>query len=134
VEVTRAVKQVALKAAKVLGCRDLARVDIRLSSEGIPYVLEVNPLPGLDPEESNLPLMAQAAGISYEALIHRILGFAIQRSLEAHSSIPLLKNEDSSPALTPPQSRALPDSRQKVSGSPEEPAVALARRPTRKRT
>lgn len=137
VEATQAVKQVALKAAKALGCRDLARVDIRLSSEGIPYVLEVNPLPGLDPEESNLPLMAQAAGLSYEAFIQRILELAIERSSgssEAHSSIPLLKNEDSSPALTPPQSRDLPDSRQKVSGSPEEPAVALGRKAARKRT
>lgn len=80
-EGARAVAAVALKAASALGCRDLARVDIRLSSDGIPFVLEVNPLPGLDPHESNFPMMAQAAGISYEILIQRLLGFALERTL-----------------------------------------------------
>jgi D-alanine-D-alanine ligase len=39
----------------------------------VPYVLEINPLPGLDPKESNFPMMAYAAGMRYEDLIEAIL-------------------------------------------------------------
>ncbi len=74
---TQAVQSVAWRAARALGANELARVDIRLSSDGIPYVLEVNPLPGLDPAESNLPLMAKAAGMSYDTLIQRIVTLAV---------------------------------------------------------
>lgn len=99
---TQAVQQVALKAAKALGTRDLARVDIRLSCDGIPYVLEVNPLPGLDPEESNFPIMAQAAGIPYAKLICGLVASALARSLnETRSSIPLSEATETVPKPFP---------------------------------
>ncbi len=44
-----------------------------------PYVLEINPLPGLDPNESNFPLMAYAAGMKYEDLIEAIVMSASER-------------------------------------------------------
>lgn len=78
-EETKGVAKIALAAHRALGCRDVSRVDIRLSSDHIPYVLEVNPLPGLDPKESNLTKMAQGAGISYGQLINRILENALIR-------------------------------------------------------
>ncbi len=132
--VTQAVQGVALKAAKVLGCRDMARVDIRLSHDGIPYCLEVNPLPGLDPQESNLPLMAQAGGVSYEALILEILKFAQER--RATSSHPLSKT--TSPNGAASKKRALPGpgshqipagagSPEQAAGSPGSSAVAIRR-------
>ncbi|MCX7661763.1 MAG: hypothetical protein N2Z79_03665, partial [Candidatus Omnitrophica bacterium] len=62
-----------------LGCRDLSRIDIRLSKDNIPYVLEINPLPGLNPRDSNFPQMAYAAGINYEDLIEIILLNALKR-------------------------------------------------------
>lgn len=74
-----AVKEAALKAHQVLGCLDVSRVDIRLSSDSIPYVLEVNPLSGLDPEESNLTRMGEAAGMSHPDLINGILESALER-------------------------------------------------------
>ena len=74
-----AVKEAALKAHQVLGCLDVSRVDIRLSSDSIPYVLEVNPLSGLDPEESNLTRMSEAADMSYPDLINGILESALER-------------------------------------------------------
>ncbi|MBI3318519.1 MAG: hypothetical protein HYZ90_05190 [Candidatus Omnitrophica bacterium] len=119
--VGRSVQAVALRAARSLGFRDMARVDIRLSSEGIPFVLEVNPLPGLDPEESNLPLMAKAAGISYPALIQKLVSLSTERRV-APSSIPLSHATD--PSVQGPRRRALPDSRRKDSVSPGDPAVA----------
>ena len=73
------VKEVALKTHHAIGCFDISRTDIRLSKNNIPYVLEINPLPGLNPIESNFPLMAYAAGIKYEDLIEAILMSASER-------------------------------------------------------
>ena len=141
--VARAVQAVALKAARSVGFRDVDRVDIRLSFDGIPFVLEVNPLPGLDPEESNLPFMAQAAGLSYEALLQRLVNLALERSRqsgklatpsllqggEVLSSIP--SSDKAVPMSPPPQSRVLPGSVEKGSGSPGNPAMAVRRVPPR---
>ena len=74
------VKEVALRTHKAVGCFDISRTDIRLSSDNIPYVLEINPLPGLNPSESNFPIMAYAAGMKYEDLIEAILMSALERS------------------------------------------------------
>jgi len=79
-EQTGIVQGVAVRAAAAVGAEALARVDVRLSSDGIPYVLEVNPLPGLDPKQSNLPMMAAAAGLSYDRLIQGIVESAVRRS------------------------------------------------------
>jgi len=73
------IKEIALKTHHAVGCFDISRTDIRLSNDNIPYVLEINPLPGLDPYESNFPIMAYAAGIKYEDLIEAILMSAAKR-------------------------------------------------------
>jgi len=66
---------------RVIGCLDVARVDFRLdaSSGDRPYILEVNPLPGLNPGYSDLCIEAAADGWSYEELINEILDLAIER-------------------------------------------------------
>ena len=74
----QAVEQAALIAHRALGCRDVARIDFRLR-DGVPYFLEVNPLPGLNPESSDLVILAGLAGWSYEQLIAAILEAALQR-------------------------------------------------------
>jgi D-alanine-D-alanine ligase len=73
------VKEVALKTHHALGCFDISRTDIRLSPDNTPYVLEINPLPGLSPRESNFSLMAYAAGMDYDELINSILNNALSR-------------------------------------------------------
>ena len=78
-EIEERVKEVALKTHRAVGCVDISRTDIRLSKDNIPYVLEINPLPGLDPKESNFPIMAYAAGMKYEDLIEAILISASER-------------------------------------------------------
>lgn len=70
-------------AFDVLGCCDFGRVDIRLSPEGIPYVLEVNTIPGFT-EHSLLPKSAKAVGITFEQLCETILLLAYMRSREKH--------------------------------------------------
>lgn len=66
---------------RVTGCQDVARVDFRLdvNDENRPYILEINPLPGLNPEYSDLCIEARAAGWSYEELVNRILDEALAR-------------------------------------------------------
>lgn len=73
------VKEIALKTHQAVGCCDISRTDIRLSKDNIPYVLEINPLPGLNPTESNFPVMAYAAGMKYEDIIESILMSASER-------------------------------------------------------
>lgn len=72
-------KQIALAAWKGLGCRDAGRVDLRLDSHGVPNLLEVNPLSGLHPEHSDLPILCTQLGISYTQLIGRIVDSAMDR-------------------------------------------------------
>jgi D-alanine-D-alanine ligase len=66
---------------RVTGCRDVARVDFRLDADDgdRPYVLEVNPLPGLYPGLSDLVLEAAAEGTSYDSLINAIVDAAVCR-------------------------------------------------------
>ncbi|MCX5712432.1 MAG: ATP-grasp domain-containing protein [Candidatus Omnitrophica bacterium] len=78
-ETEEKVKEAAIKTHRAVGCFDISRTDIRLDKNNIPYVLEINPLPGLNPNESNFPLMAYAAGMKYEDLIEAILLSAAER-------------------------------------------------------
>jgi D-alanine-D-alanine ligase len=75
----QAVEKAALDVYETLGCRDVARIDFRLK-EGTPYFLEVNPLPGLNPESSDLVILARLAGWSYEQLIESIWQAAVKRA------------------------------------------------------
>lgn len=75
---TRAVDQAALACWRALGCRDVSRFDFRLRG-GVPYFLEVNPLPGLSPTSSDLVLMARPLGVEHTELIGRIVQAAVER-------------------------------------------------------
>ena len=61
-----------LKAYEALGCKGAARVDVMLDSKGVPYVLEVNTIPGMT-ELSLFPRAAQAAGLDYPAVVEVML-------------------------------------------------------------
>ena len=67
---------------RITGCQDVARVDFRLdaSDNDKPYILEINPLPGLNPDYSDLCVEAKADGWSYEELVNRILDEALERN------------------------------------------------------
>jgi D-alanine-D-alanine ligase len=81
IDIEESVKDMALRTHQAVGCFDISRTDIRLSKENIPYVLEINPLPGLNPTESNFPIMAYAAGMKYEDIIEAILMSASERRM-----------------------------------------------------
>jgi D-alanine-D-alanine ligase len=70
----------ALAAWRILGCRDGGRVDLRSDAHGQPMFLEVNPLPGLHPVDSDLVILARLAGRDYAWLIGRIMQVACDRA------------------------------------------------------
>lgn len=78
-ELERELRDLALRSFHALGCRDVARIDLRLDREGRPAFIECNPLPGLTPGWSDLCLIAEPAGIDYRSLIRRILEPAVRR-------------------------------------------------------
>lgn len=77
-EMKTKIEDTAKSAFKSLGLRDYARVDIRLQNE-VAYVIEVNSLPGLDKEHSDLCKMVSAMDLEYDDLIRKIVKQAINR-------------------------------------------------------
>ncbi|MBL7164978.1 MAG: ATP-grasp domain-containing protein [Dehalococcoidales bacterium] len=77
-EVIGEISSLSLRAFETLGCRDCARVDFRVSPEGLPYFIEINPLPGLG-IHSDLYIMATAMGWSHSQLVGGILNAALRR-------------------------------------------------------
>lgn len=78
-EVIGSCAELALSAWKVLGCRDGGRVDIRMDGQGRPNFIEVNPLAGLNPVHSDLPILCRLNNISFQELMERILESAFKR-------------------------------------------------------
>ncbi|MBN1304186.1 MAG: hypothetical protein JXA13_07095 [Anaerolineales bacterium] len=78
-ELGKKMYHLALRGHAILGALDVSRVDIRLDIDGNPRLLEINPLPGLTPDYSDLCLQAAAEGIAYEDLILEILYLAAGR-------------------------------------------------------
>lgn len=74
------IERVAVGAFTTLGCRDVARIDLRLDAQGKVSFIECNPLPGLTPGWSDICLIAKSIELSYEALIGEILAPALRRS------------------------------------------------------
>lgn len=76
--VTQAVLADALSIFSALGCRDVARADFRIR-DGVPYFLEINPLPGLNPESGDLCYLAYRLGLTHADLVKQILDAAMKR-------------------------------------------------------
>ncbi len=70
---------IALAAWRALGCRDAGRIDLRADIAGAPRFMEVNPLAGLHPQHSDLPIICALKGITYRQLIGFIMEAAWQR-------------------------------------------------------
>jgi D-alanine-D-alanine ligase len=77
-DLTRRLQTLALSVHRLVGLRDYSRTDFIVTKEGRPTILEVNALPGMTPQ-SLLPDEAQHAGISYDALVERLLQYALAR-------------------------------------------------------
>ncbi|HZZ00004.1 MAG TPA: D-alanine--D-alanine ligase [Candidatus Baltobacteraceae bacterium] len=72
-------QMLALSTHRLVGLRDYSRTDFIVSRDNRPYILEINSLPGLTPQ-SLIPDACGAIGISFEALIDRLIGYALERA------------------------------------------------------
>lgn len=77
--VLKAAEACALAAYRSLGCRDVARVDVRLDAAGTPKFLEANPLPGMNPRTGDLCILSRRSGLEYVDLVDRIVTSALAR-------------------------------------------------------
>ena len=80
--------EMALDVWRKLGCRDAGRLDFRADGNGTPNFIEINPLAGLHPTHSDLPIMWGLGGYKYDALIGEIVSSALPR-IAVRKSIPL---------------------------------------------
>lgn len=75
----RRAEAVALDAWRVIGGRDVGRIDLRCDETGAPHLLEINPLPGMHPQHSDLPILCTQIGMPYEDLVGAIIDSACER-------------------------------------------------------
>jgi len=80
-------QDLAVRAYKAVDCRDFGRVDFRVDDAGKPYVLEINPLPNLSPDDVFV-LFARVKGMTYNQIINKILDEALVR-LDIREAVPL---------------------------------------------
>ena len=81
-ELQKKICAIALETHAVLGCRDFSRVDVRCDKKGNPYIIEINPLPGLSPSMEHIsffPKIARINGINYDKLVSMMLSTAARR-------------------------------------------------------
>lgn len=78
-QVVREAEEISLEAWRILGCRDAGRIDLRCDAAGRPQFIEVNPLAGIHPAHSDLPIICNMKGIAYRTLIDGIVHSAAAR-------------------------------------------------------
>jgi len=72
------IKDIALRCFEIFGCRDYARIDFRLTKEGVPYVLEVNPNPDIS-DDAGFARSARAYGFTFPEVVGKIVESALER-------------------------------------------------------
>ena len=72
-------ERIALESWRALKARDGGRIDLRSDGNGQPCFIEANPLAGLHPEHSDLPMIATKTGMAYQQLVEAIVNSAAQR-------------------------------------------------------
>jgi D-alanine-D-alanine ligase len=97
-ELTKKLHRLAWRAHVVLGALDVSRTDVRLDAEGQPRLLEINTLPGLTPNYSDLCIQCNAQGIAYEDLILEILYLGASRfNMLTPRDVPLPQKKKTGP-------------------------------------
>lgn len=76
---SREAAEIALASYRALDCRDAGRVDVRSDGRGRPQIIEINPLAGLNPRHSDLPILGRLVGLDFDHLVADILASAAKR-------------------------------------------------------
>ncbi|MEO7095825.1 MAG: ATP-grasp domain-containing protein, partial [Polyangiales bacterium] len=118
----RAIEKICRATFMALDCRDVARIDLRMNAQGRLFVIEVNPLPGLTPDYSDLCLIANGAKVDYRTLIGEILSGGIKRLREQRDG-----RGDSSPA--PPAVHVAAPAPVLAAVAPSQPAATTTSTP-----
>ncbi|WP_437578473.1 D-alanine--D-alanine ligase family protein [Sorangium sp. So ce887] len=120
----RRIEKVVRDTFAALGCRDVARVDLRMTKDGRVYVIEINPLPGLTPDFSDLCVIAKVAGMDYRTLIGEIMAGCLKRHREARAAAPQSALAAAAPAAAAALAAAAP-----ATAAAAAPAAAAAAAP-----
>ena len=86
-EISDECASLAYKAWCAIDGKDAGRVDIRIDAKGAPSFIEVNPLAGLNPVHSDLPIMCRLKGVSYHSLIDNIVKSALNRAFVVENTL-----------------------------------------------
>jgi D-alanine-D-alanine ligase len=78
-QLEKKISTISKKIFYITGCRDVARIDYRITKDERIYFIEVNPLPGLSPGYSDLTILSEMNGVSYNDLIGKIAAPAVKR-------------------------------------------------------
>ena len=125
------IKRIALQVYDILGSRDYGRVDFRLSKEGVPYVLELNPNPGISPPLSAeeqpefIPFAASKAGMSYNDLILKIFNEALERNNMTIKIMPSPKTVSTESATNLKIPKVVPEVTVEVSETKSKPKFRI---------
>jgi D-alanine-D-alanine ligase len=103
-------RELAREANRVLGCRDLARVDIMFDGQLEPYLLEINTLPGFTPM-SLLPEAAAHAGVSFGQLVDRLVRRAHARGADVNPEVLVTGARVAVPSVAVPRPLSKPAAR-----------------------
>jgi D-alanine-D-alanine ligase len=135
----KAIERITRETFWALDCRDVARVDLRMAEDGRIYVLEVNPLPGLTPDYSDLVLISKASGMSYDQLVAEIMLGGLRRlrekrreereSEEAREAA-LRTAAGRRPLGPPPNPSKIPGKNGSASGAAGKPGALFGARPS----
>ncbi len=109
--IAKEAESLSLAAWRGLGCRDGGRVDLRADAEGRLQVMEINPLPGLHPEHSDLPIIGNLIGLPFVDLIGRIVTSAAKRiaapARTGKGNVGVVKQKDAERSKVEPPVRKL---------------------------
>ncbi|WP_437815426.1 D-alanine--D-alanine ligase family protein [Sorangium sp. So ce1078] len=121
----RRIEKVVRDTFAALACRDVARVDLRMTKDGRVYVIEINPLPGLTPDFSDLCVIAKVAGMDYRTLIGEIMAGCLKRYRDARAASPQSTLAATAPAAAAALAAAAPAAAASAGAASASPAAEL---------
>lgn len=122
----KAVEKAAMETFLALDCRDVGRIDLRMDAHGNVYVLELNPLPGLTPDWSDLVMIGKSINMDYRTLIAEILAPGLKRLRDKRRGTVQTRNGKSKESKSSASQSSQPEARSEEELSEHTTAVEHA--------